>query len=61
MDLILYHRGQRNSPMPTRSAGIPPTIPERDYSDGPASAAAGASEPVGEQEREPNPTTTAPS
>ena len=47
--------------MPTRSAGIPPTIPERDYSDGPASAAAGASEPVGEQEREPNPTTTAPS
>ena len=29
---ILYYRAQRNSPMPTRFVGVPPTIPERDYS-----------------------------
>ena len=52
--MILYYRGQRNSPMPIRSVGIPPTIPERDYSGG-QPVTAGASEPAaGDQEREQN-------
>ena len=50
MWFILYCRGQHNSPMPTRSVGVPQIIPERDYS----SPAAGTSE--GDQERQPNPT-----
>jgi hypothetical protein len=55
---VLYNRGrQRNSPMPTRSAGIPATIPERDYSSGQPTTG-GASEPDGDQEREPNPAAT---
>ena len=54
INFILY-RGQRNSPMPTRSVGIPPTIPERDYSGGQL-ATAEASEPAAaeDQQREQN-------
>ena len=46
---FIFFRGQRNSPMPARSVGVPPTIPERDYS----SPADGTSE--GDQEREQDP------
>ena len=41
--------------MPTRSVGIPPTIPERDYSGGqPATAGASETAAAGDQEREQN-------
>lgn len=55
--LIKIYRGQRNSPVPTRSVTVPPTIPERDYSGGQADTTGhGTSElGPGDQEREQNP------